>query len=274
MQLKMWRPADLPIPEYPLAEGFSIRLMREGEEAMWSYSCLGEFNVTEVTEAPFQRTMGDFPQDHIYFVCNKDDHPVATASCQVKNGGEPFLHYIAVNPDYRGHKLAKGVEVALFLCPECKSVGGISGRGNVLRCTCGMKRKVTQFGTFEPAEPFENMAQWNEWQHDCLKRGDYVHGEALFADEGVTLMQLDTDMKEQQLAQGSVTMLSDVMTVGEHRFPLSEITDMALIQRKRLAFMCAGNYYELRAAKPKCLRKYCAAWKNAVEAAAQPAANS
>ncbi|MBR5519904.1 MAG: GNAT family N-acetyltransferase [Clostridia bacterium] len=114
MQLKMWRPADMPIPDYTVPEGFSIRVMRDGEQAMWSYSCLGEFNVEEVTEAPYQRTMGDFPIDHVYFVCNKDDHPVATASCQVKEGGLPFLHYIAVNPDYRGCKLAKPLITAVL----------------------------------------------------------------------------------------------------------------------------------------------------------------
>lgn len=107
MQLKMWRPADMPLPDYPIPEGFSIRVMRPGEEAMWAYCCLGEFGVTDVSDAYYKRTMDDFPMDHVYYVCNKDDHPVATASCQVKNEGEPFLHYIAVNPDYRGCKLAK-----------------------------------------------------------------------------------------------------------------------------------------------------------------------
>ncbi len=107
MQLKMWRPADMPLPDQPIPEGFSIRVMRPGEEAMWAYCCLGEFGVSDVSDTYYKRTMDNFPMDHVYYVCNKDDHPVATASCQVKNEGEPFLHYIAVNPDYRGCKLAK-----------------------------------------------------------------------------------------------------------------------------------------------------------------------
>lgn len=175
---------------------------------------------------------------------------------------------------YKGRKLAEGIDVALFLCPECRRVGGITGKGNELRCSCGMERTVTEYGVFAPAEPFENMAQWNDWQHDCLKRGDYEHGETLFADENMRLVQLDNDRKEQQLAEGTLTMHADAMSIGEHRFELPGISDMALIQRKRLAFMCAGNYYELRAAKPKCLRKYCAVWKNAADAAAEAAANS
>ena len=107
MQLKMWRPSDLELPNYPVPEGFTIRAMRPGEEADWSYCCLGEFGVAEVTPDRFYKSIGaDFPMDHVFYAC-KDDKPVATASAQVKYDNQPFLHYIAVNGEYRGCKLAK-----------------------------------------------------------------------------------------------------------------------------------------------------------------------
>jgi hypothetical protein len=51
--------------------------------------------------------------------------------------------------------------------------------------------------------------------------------------------------------------------VGDKRFALSEVSDMALIQRKKLVFMNGEDYYEAQAPKPMCLRKYYAVWKNA-----------
>ncbi len=115
MQLKMWRPGDAPIPEYPLYEGFTIRTMREGEEADWAYCCLGEFGVDTATADQFIKRYKDFPIDHVFFAC-KDDKPVGTASARVADENQPFLHYIAVNPEYRGFKLAKPLMERVLRC--------------------------------------------------------------------------------------------------------------------------------------------------------------
>ena len=118
MQLKMYRPPHLPLPNIPPPAGFAIRAMRPGEEAAWSFCCLGEFDITQATAEGFHKKMHDQPLSEIFFICGEDDtgapgkpacwggRPVGTATAQLLEG-KPFLHYIAVHPDFRGRGLAK-----------------------------------------------------------------------------------------------------------------------------------------------------------------------
>ena len=105
MQLKMFRPPALPLPEISLPAGFSIRAMRPGEESAWSYCCLGEFGIERVSPEGFEAKIGDIPISEVFYIC-ADGRPVGTATAQLKDG-MPFLHYIAVHPDWRGNGLAK-----------------------------------------------------------------------------------------------------------------------------------------------------------------------
>ena len=91
-QLKMWRPADLPIPSTVLPAGFTLRTMRKGEEADWSFCCLGQFGVEDATAEFFRQRMDmkTILRNEVFFVC-ENDRPVGTATAQRRNG-EPFLH--------------------------------------------------------------------------------------------------------------------------------------------------------------------------------------
>ena len=164
---------------------------------------------------------------------------------------------------YRGKNLAQDIEVAVFLCPKCKKIGTIHGEGDHLSCECGFKTSVTEYGTFEPAEPFENMAQWNDWQHECLKNGDFVHGDTLFSDPGMTLFHYTEGVRKGEITEtGDLSITKETMTVGSRSFPIAEISDMALIQRKKLCITHGDEYYEIKAENPCCLRKYLAVWQN------------
>ena len=78
---------------------------------------------------------------------------------------------------------------------------------------------------------------------------------AVFSDKG----------EEKPVLTGTLSVTEDTLTVGSRSFPLKEISDMAAIQRRKLAFMFGGEYYELSAPKPLCLRKYLPVWKNALD---------
>lgn len=166
---------------------------------------------------------------------------------------------------FKGKNRAEGIEAALFMCPKCREIGTVSGKGNEAVCKCGLKLEFTEYGTFDPSVPFENMAQWDEWQLEKLRSGDFEHGEKLFADAGIELSRITETEVQQILAGATLSADAGALTVGEKSFPLSEISDMALIQRKKLVFMHGGDYYELQASRPLCFRKYYALWKNAAE---------
>lgn len=166
---------------------------------------------------------------------------------------------------FKGKKRAEGIEAALFMCPKCKEIGTVYGKGNDVVCKCGMKLQFGEYGTFDPAAPFENMAQWDEWQLAQLKSGDYVHGEKLFADCGVALSRITEADVERLVSDAEISADSSAIAVGGKVFPMSEISDMALIQRKKLVFMHGSDYYEVRSERPLCFRKYYALWKNTEE---------
>ena len=109
MQLKMFRPADAEIPIIPVPDGFTIREMRPGEEPCWCFCCQGEFGVEDEAVETFNRKMLEpsYVRENVFFTC-RDDKPVGTATARSCDG-EAYLHYIAVNPCARGHKLAKAL---------------------------------------------------------------------------------------------------------------------------------------------------------------------
>ena len=122
MQLKMFRPPAVPLPEPP-PPGFAIRSMRTGEESAWSYCCLGEFGIEEVSPHGFYNKIGDIPISEVFYIC-ADDRPVGTATAQLLDG-MPFLHYIAVHPDWRGRGLAKPLITAVLRRHEALGRGGL-----------------------------------------------------------------------------------------------------------------------------------------------------
>lgn len=164
---------------------------------------------------------------------------------------------------FKGGNRTKHIETALFMCPKCKSVGTLLGKGNAVTCSCGLHVSMNEYGTFDSPAPFENIAQWDEWQHARLLDEDFAHEGAYFSEAEVTLAQLDQAGAETVLLTGELSIDRAALSIGERSFPLAEIDDMALIQRRKLAFMHSNMYYELQTPEPRCLRKYYAAWKNA-----------
>jgi len=162
---------------------------------------------------------------------------------------------------YRCTRRAEAIETALFLCPQCKRIGTIYGQKNHVLCDCGFKLEMTEYGTFAPAEPFENIAQWDKWQHECLKNGDYAP-ETQLLDEQMTLYCLSEEKGKEQLAQGTMLLDQDVLWIADRHFELAKISNLALIQKRVVVMTYEDTYYEIRADQPRCLRKYLAAWKN------------
>lgn len=171
---------------------------------------------------------------------------------------------------YRGHNRAVQIETSLFMCPKCRKIGTLHGEGNHVRCSCGLDVEYTEYGLFNPPVPFENMAQWDQWQHEILE----AVASPTFSDANFKLVQPHADHTETQLAEGALLLEDDALHIADRVFPLDEITDLGLVQRRILVFSHGGEYYELRAEKPTCLRKYFAVWRNhRASLAAEKAAN-
>lgn len=165
---------------------------------------------------------------------------------------------------YRSRKRAEALETALFLCPKCRRIGTIRGKGHQVLCECGYRVEMTEYGTFEPAAPFENIAQWDKWQMECLKNGDYAP-ESKLLDEKMTLYRLTEEGSKEQIAQGTLLLEQNVLRVADQQFELAGISQLALIQKRVIVMTYGDVYYEIRADEPRCLRKYLAAWNHCRE---------
>ena len=169
---------------------------------------------------------------------------------------------------YKGKNRAQYMESALFICPECKQIGTLKGEGDRIRCSCGLDLRFTEEGFFFPTQPYETIAQWEAWQLETFRTGDYQQPAEGIADDNVTYIKVDNDHAVTQLAEGKLTLQDGRLTIGEHTLPLTEISNMAIVRTNRLIFSMNGEYYELKSqVRGCCMRKYLLAWQNARNAA-------
>ena len=163
---------------------------------------------------------------------------------------------------YRGKRRAEGMERALYACPGCRRIGTLRTDRDRVFCPCGFERRYTEYGFFEPREPFETLADWDLWQRELLRARDFAHeGDLLFQDEGLELKRIQSDHREELLALGTLRQFEDRLECEGQRFPLPEIRSMAMVQTHLLLFSSGGNYYQLRSSTGVNLRKYLEIWQ-------------
>ena len=161
---------------------------------------------------------------------------------------------------YKNDGIADGIAQALYMCPGCRKIGTISGKGRRVSCTCGFSVSFNEYGSFEPPKPFANVYEWDKWQSENILPADMNTDTELFSDEELTLREIHPDHSEVILCTGTARMFRERLTIGEHSFPLKEIQMMALVQKKALLFSADGKYYELKAKNVACMRKYLTVW--------------
>ena len=162
---------------------------------------------------------------------------------------------------YKGRHPAECLETLLYLCPECGRVGGLQSRGDRVFCSCGFSRRYTDLGGFLPAEPFANLAEWEDWQQSRLSELSEPPQEPLFSDDELLLYQLKNGHQQRLLGRGALRQYADKLCFGEREFPLAEIINMAPVKKSVLLFSTRDSYYEIKAKRPRCLRKYFARWE-------------
>jgi len=164
---------------------------------------------------------------------------------------------------FRSRKRAEALESMLCLCPKCRKVGGMKSKGIYLSCECGHKVEFTEYGVFQPAEPFETIGEWDKWQNEIIVSGDFEHGEEMFADENIMLNTVDDDHNVQTLHTGRLCLKDGALHIGGREFRLDKIHNMGIVRTNRLFFNYDDVYYELRSKELLCLRKYRIVWLTA-----------
>lgn len=161
---------------------------------------------------------------------------------------------------YIAGRLAEHLERMVYLCPKCRRVDAMVSKGNRFTCSCGFSVKYTPMGTFKPSVPFEDLAQWEDWQADALRKREFQHGNALLFDTGVTLTEVTTRHEEMVVGRGAMELYEDKLVVAGLELPLDEITDMSVTRTRLLMLSFRNKYYEICAEKNANVRKYYEIW--------------
>ena len=161
---------------------------------------------------------------------------------------------------YRCRTAAESLERAIYLCPDCRKIGTLHTKGDNIFCACGFSRRYTEYGTFEPSEPFETVADWDRWQKDRLAEGNFAHDTApdtpLFSDDAVSLTRLWSDHRTELIGTGRLDQHPDRLCCAGRDFPLDALDSMALVRNHILLLHDREGYYELRGPDGASMKKY------------------
>jgi 1-acyl-sn-glycerol-3-phosphate acyltransferase len=163
---------------------------------------------------------------------------------------------------YFSSRPAEWLETALFLCPDCGRVGGLSSRGDRLSCRCGLDYRYDQQGFLHVEgggsssplhEPFTTVRDWWFWQKEAVKN----RGRSFSAsDDNLSLFEITPGRGTALRERGRLSLGEEGLTCGSRHFFLKDIHELAILGRQTLVFSAQGKHYELRCPVPFSAAKY------------------
>jgi DNA-directed RNA polymerase subunit RPC12/RpoP len=173
---------------------------------------------------------------------------------------------------YKGKRLAENLETVLYVCPRCGKIAALKSKGDMLECTCGLSLLYNAYGCFESTTsekaPFKTILEWDKWQISYFQNNaeyyrSFPADKPIITDPWQSLYQFEAGSSTKFIGKGNLSLYSDRLVLEDSSsgkstiFPLSEITDMALIQQTLLTFTVGGrNYYEVKSRHPRSGLKY------------------
>ncbi len=115
-QLLMVREQLGILPPLQLPEGYTVRSLRPGDEAAWERIIVASFG----GEHHFHKVMATdepYKPERVWFVCDANDVPVATASAWYRPQWKEqtgYVHMVGLMPDQAGKKLGYWVSLAVL----------------------------------------------------------------------------------------------------------------------------------------------------------------
>ena len=160
---------------------------------------------------------------------------------------------------------AEGIERAVCSCPDCGSIGRLRSAKDKVKCSCGFGMRLDDSGRFDPAEPFETIADWEAYDRDSIAKllGNAAYGTELFGDEDIKLLRIGDNHNDEEISQGRLSLIAAKdaceLRIKDMTFKLRGISEMAMVLASRIVFSNESGYYELRS-KNANLRKYLIAY--------------
>jgi lysophospholipid acyltransferase (LPLAT)-like uncharacterized protein len=153
---------------------------------------------------------------------------------------------------YTGKSLAESIEAALYLCPACGQIGNIQSRGDRFFCWCGLDMRYLETGMLKSMGDgdarFATVTDWDLWQQSMTEElADRAQDGSIAQDEMLSLYQITPCKKDELIETGTLSISRAALSCGATMFPISEISDLAIVGLNTLVFETkSGNYYEIR----------------------------
>lgn len=164
---------------------------------------------------------------------------------------------------FKSKRSAEGVERALYVCPECRSIGSLRSSKMQVRCVnCSFDVMYSEYGFFEKRAgepPFRTVRDWSLWQVEYLRT--YLlddGGEAdaeLFSENEVTIWKGYRRDPLQKLVSGELKLTCDgveCIPKGAEPvvFPIDKITGVNVQLGEYIEFYQGESMYSVRFAEP------------------------
>lgn len=161
---------------------------------------------------------------------------------------------------FKGRKLGEWLELSLFICPLCESIGQLKSRENSLYCqNCNMTATIDEYGWIHSnCLSFKTVVEWDSWQGDKMKQIASQAGENIvFSDREETLFLIDSKShKRKKVAYGNLLMYANRLVIGKKEIFFKDIVDLNVHGKQTLVFSCKGYHYEIVSEAIRSARKY------------------
>ena len=172
---------------------------------------------------------------------------------------------------YKGKKIAKSLEIALCVCPNCKKIDSLKTNAKEIFCmVCNLKTKINEYGFFDKDFVFETITEWDSFQEkyfeNAIMQKEFHEDEIIFSDEDVCIKIIKKNHEEKILGVGKLFFKNEkiIFEFGNKKekketkyFPINEISDMSIYGKNVLVFTDNdGIHYEAKGKKMKNVRKY------------------
>ncbi|MBQ5592784.1 MAG: 1-acyl-sn-glycerol-3-phosphate acyltransferase [Clostridia bacterium] len=173
--------------------------------------------------------------------------------------------------EYKGKRLAECVERILYMCPECKAVGGLHSSGNYLTCDhCGYKVEMKFDGFFHDTGTglhFGTILDWDKWQkNEWKQRVLNSPDELVFEEEHQIVSTIIKHRKKPLSDDATIKLYKDRFEVvlGENSSITLMHKDIKLVLNvsiEALIIVSPDYYLYIQSQKPRAAAKYVAAWR-------------
>ena len=152
--------------------------------------------------------------------------------------------------EYKGHDLAKGMDLVAFICPNCGREDTIKTDGNNFYCTeCSLFGEYDNYGFLHGTDlKFDNLHSWMRWIETEFDKRIKAHDDSpVYVADAIELYTMDENYKNHTVTVDRLTVYKDKFVIGGYEFSLSDVPFLSVLYGNVVLFTYNDIYYGLTA---------------------------